>query len=528
MLNKSKIKSIRNYFLLSFITLWLSFCNINTPFSRKESSNDNNLLLGVVLYTALANNGNCETGGDIWARNIQTQNSYCVPVELVASYAKVDVYKQRGLSVNYNLQTFGKEFNDTTYPKLISTFGEPSDVDKNGKIKILVLDIRDGATANSSYVAGFFDPVNYFADQPGTNLRSNYSEILYMDGKELIDALVRDPTAFSSTAAHEFQHLIRYPYMVATRATDDSWINEGTSEVASDIAGYGPQKYRIDCFRGADSTRCPNGVNGVSFLNWSAGTTSSVILKQYAFAYAFMRYLYDISGNTEAEKNEFFRKSVQGNSIGIRAGSASQLMSVFRESARFNTTLLGSLNSDTFFRTFTLFMGQSAGTLNFAGVERFDASTNVEALDLSTAYAAYPFESTLNDIVAGPLGVNTATGTLSFAQGSGYAFTGNYNLASYSSTRYPNMTTVKSAGNTKSVLAWAAYSTNVNASVKNGITTTSTKSEEAENRYKSVILGDTITEGPLPVCGTQFINDEPHIYESIPLEQPSSKNGNTP
>lgn len=528
MLNKSRIKSIRNYFLLSFIALWFSFCNIKTPFSGKESSNDNNLLLGVALYTVFANSGNCETGGDLWARNIQTQSSYCVPVELVASNTKVDVYKERGLSVNYDLQTFGKEFNDTTYPKLVSTFGEPSDVDKSGKIKILVLDIRDGATANSSYVAGFFDPVNYFADQPGTSLRSNYAEVLYMDGKELIDALVSDPTAFSSTAAHEFQHLIRYPYMVATRATDDSWINEGTSEVASDIAGYGPQKYRINCFRGADSTRCPNGVNGVSFLNWSTqSTTSSVILKQYAFAYAFMRYLYDISGNTEAEKNEFFRKSVQGNSIGIRAGSASQLMSVFRESSRFNSTLLGTLGSDTFFRTFILFMGQSAGTLNFTSVERFDANTNLETLDLSAAYTAYPFESTLNDIVAGPLGVNTATGTLSFSQGSGYAFTGNYSLSGYGSTKYPNMTTVKSAGNSKSVLAWAAYSTSVSTSVKNG-SATSTKSEEANNRYKSIILGDTTTEGALPVCGTQFINDEPHIYESIPLEQPSSKSGNTP
>jgi len=528
LLNKFKIKSIRNYFLLLFITFWFSFCNIDIPFFAKKSSNDNNLLLGIALYTVLAN-GNCETGGDIWARNIQTQSSYCVPVELVVSYSKVDVYKQRGLSVSYNLQAFGKEFNDITYPKLVSTFGEPSDVDKNGKIKILVLDIRDGATANSSYVAGFFDPINYFTDQPGTSLRSNYSELLYMDGKELIDALAKDPTAFSATAAHEFQHLIRYPYMVATRAADDSWINEGTSEVASDIAGYGPQKSRIDCFRGADSARCPNGANGINFLNWSSGTTSSVILKQYAFAYTYMRYLYDISGSTEAEKNEFFRKSVQGNSIGIRAGSASQLMSVFRESARFNTGLLGTLNSETFYRTFTLFIGQAAGTLNFASVDRFDSNSppNVETLNLTAAYTSYPFESSLADIVNGPMVVNTAS-NLSLSQSVSFVFSGNFDLATnLSGTKYPNITTIKTPGNSKSVLAWAAYSTNVNASVLGG-TTTNTKAIEAENRYKSVILRDTTTEGPLGVCGTQFINDEPHIYESIPLEQPALKNGNIP
>lgn len=472
--------------------------------------------------------GNCETGGDIWARNIKTQASYCVPVELVSTKSNVIVYKQRGLYINYDLEAFATEFNDRTYPKITSAFGNPSDVDKNGKIKILVFDIQDGAAFNSAYVAGFFDPVNYYKDGETLPLRSNYAEILYLDGKELISSLTSDPTAFSSTAAHEFQHLIRYSYMDSSNVIDDTWINEGTSEVASDIAGYGPQTARLSCFRGTETVRCPNGANGISLLRWASNSSSATILKQYSMAYAYMRYLYDMSGHNETEKNNFFRMTVQGDSSGMRASSASQLMSIFRQSSRFNASLLGSNNPTVFFNTFMLFFGQASGNTNFSSVDYIDANLNtVTGNDISSAYTSYPFESNLNDLLSSPL--PAVSGNLSLATGSAYVLSNNYSVSSIS-TKYQNMGTVKNIGNTKTLVGWGAYSSaNPLTSIKDSIE--SKPESTGPSRYKSLIGSEehpTANEGSLPICGTQFIDEPVRNVESIPIEQPSLKNGNIP
>jgi hypothetical protein len=510
---------------ICFLSFFVS-CGLPLSLLNQRSSNDNTrnlLILGV-----LASLGNCETGGDIWARNIQTQVSYCVPVELVSTKTNVVVYKQRGLSVSYNLENFATEFNDSIYPKLVSSFGEPSDVDKDGKIKILVLDIQDGSSGNSAYVAGFFDPINFFRDGTNAPLRSNFAEVLYLDGKELITNLASDPTAFASTAAHEFQHLIRYSYMNAARVNDDTWINEGTSEVASDIAGYGPQKSRLSCFRGTETARCPNGANGTSLLVWASQASSATILKQYSMAYAYMRYLYDISGNNDTEKNTFFKKTVQGSSSGVRASTASQLMTVFRESTRYNSTYLGSDNPTAFFRTFILFFGQASANTDFSSVDYIDSSLSiVSGLNLSNAYNAYPFESSLNDLLASPL--PAVSGNLSLSTGSAFVLGSNYNLSSLS-TKYQNMGTVKNSGNTKTLLAWGAYSSSSPlTSIRLPL---DTKPESTgKDRYKSLMGGDESTEAlasPFPLCGTQFIDEPVHNDGSILIEQPASKNDSTP
>ncbi|MDZ4726268.1 MAG: peptidase MA family protein [Leptospira sp.] len=515
-------------------TLLMSICFLGLTTScgtsdifNLQKEKDNRLRDIAALYL-ISNVGNCETGNDIWARNLQNQSSYCVAVDLVSDQTNVIVYKERSLYVNYDLVAFAKEFNDQTYPKLVSAFGAPSDIDKNGKVIILVLDVRDNSTTNSAYVAGYFDPVNYFTDGTAAPLRSNYGEILYMDGKELIASLPRDPQAFASTAAHEFQHLIRYPYMNATRANDDTWINEGTSEVASDIAGFGPQSFRLNCFNGSDTSRCSGGGNGISLLDWNSGSSSSIILKQYAMAYAYMRYLYDISGGTEAQKNTFFRKTVQGASSGIRAGSASQLMSVFQESTRYNATYLGSTNPDIFFRTFMLFFGQASGVVAFSNVEQIASDkTTVNTIDLSAAYAAFPFESSLSSLVSTP--VVSVTGNLSLTTGSAFVVASNLSASSISN-KFQNMGTVKNTTGsptpTKTIVAWAAYS---NASPLTSIRGFD-KAEEGEKRerYRSLIETESPVHGHLPLCGTQFINEPVQNVESILIEPPASKSGNIP
>lgn len=504
--------------LFSWLFLWQ--CQIPLSEIEKKESPASNALLGVAALSLVSNVGNCESGGDLWARNTQTNVSYCVAVELVTSRSKFEIYKEKNLAINYDLNAFANLFEDSIYPKVTSAFGEPSDADRNGKITILVLDIRDGARSGSSFVAGFYDPANFYADQPNTTLRSNNKEILYLDGKELIDSLSRDSTAFASTAAHEFQHLIRFPFMAATRAVDDLWINEGTSEVASDIAGFAPQKLRIDCFRGADTQRCPNGANGISMLNWGT-TDSATILKQYALAYAYMRYIYDISGQTNEQRNTFFKSSVQGDTSGLRAGFAGTLMRVLRSSPNYNATLLGNSDHEAFFRTFTAFMGQASGTTSFSTVERFTSSLGIETLNLSSVASTYPLSPTLADLAdptkqlpATPTSGNISTGSVRVF-GSGFTLNNpaESGWSSYgAATRYPNMSVVRNSANSKSILAWAAYSTTVPSSSQRSLAQIKADQEVKTARLKSLVAHEDWKTDPVGVCGHQFIESDPILF----------------
>lgn len=92
------------------------------------------LLLGT--YALIG--ANCVNGSDLWARDLTTQTSVCVPVDLVSSGTNVEVYKERSLSVNYDLAKFARDFDTITYPALIATFGTPSDIDGDGKVKFLL------------------------------------------------------------------------------------------------------------------------------------------------------------------------------------------------------------------------------------------------------------------------------------------------------------------------------------------------------------------------------------------------------
>lgn len=485
----------------------VSHCN---PLNSEIGKNDDLVLL-LGAYSILG--ANCTSGPDLWARDLRTQASVCVPVDLVSSGTNIEVYKERSLSTSFNLVQFAKDFDTITYPRLVATFGPPSDVDGDGKIKILIFDIKDGATANSAYVAGFYDPINYFPDNFFSRVRSNFSEVLYLDGRELIAANTTDPNAFASTAAHEFQHLLRFPRMYEANQNDELWINEGTSEVASDLAGFGPQISRLDCYAGVNDSRCNDGINGVSLLDWSG--SSSEILKQYSFAYVFMRFLYDSAGTTETEKNQFFRNSVLGTG-GVRANSTGNLMNVFRSSANFSATDLTNNNSDIFFRLYALLTAYSFEISNLSSVQQVTSDNqNPITVNLSGAALRYPLPTSLNRLLTYP--VSPITSKTTIKQGAANFYSTSIPTISAPNTRknYGRITGLGSKG----IVFWADSPQGLNANLKfvPGKDDTPIQNPNRPRSMKSV-LDSASNQGPIPICGIEFTSALTHTYESIPIE----------
>lgn len=115
----------------------------------------------------------------------------------------------------------------------VTTFGEPPNFDGDPKIIILILDIQDGYDGSGGYIAGYFSPGNQLSI--ANNPNSNEAEIFYMD---CFPANLLSPSGRNqvlNTTAHEFQHMIHYRW----DSNEISFPNEGLSEIASYVCGYG-------------------------------------------------------------------------------------------------------------------------------------------------------------------------------------------------------------------------------------------------------------------------------------------------
>ena len=113
----------------------------------------------------------------------------------------------------------------------IENMGDPPDVDGNGKIIVLILDINDDfdKTDNPAFVAGYFDQADQL-NLSNPQASGNVADILYIDS----NPGVLGSNTVLSTAAHELQHLINFNY----DRDEDPWLNEGLSEYASIMTGY--------------------------------------------------------------------------------------------------------------------------------------------------------------------------------------------------------------------------------------------------------------------------------------------------
>lgn len=118
-------------------------------------------------------------------------------------------------------------------------FGDPPDVDGDGRLDLLVLDIEDDFERTGAYVAGFFDPVDLI-EHPNSNRR----DVLYID---LYPTLVWNGETrvqeAAATLAHEYQHLIHAGGEVGPR-TELPFVNEGLSELAEMLCGFSPRSAR--------------------------------------------------------------------------------------------------------------------------------------------------------------------------------------------------------------------------------------------------------------------------------------------
>ncbi len=182
--------------------------------------------------------------GSFWAIDFTNNSYYSVNADKVGEGNNCYVYLESGRTLSQTIvNSIISQFDSAIYPDENTAFGsEPNPgIDGDPKIYIVLLNIKDGFTAgtSTSFIAGYFDPLNEYA-LSSQNAHSNQKEIFFMN---INPAAQIDPGSveFYATIAHEFQHMIHWEQKVHQRGlTDATWIDEAMAQVARDYCGYGP------------------------------------------------------------------------------------------------------------------------------------------------------------------------------------------------------------------------------------------------------------------------------------------------
>ena len=218
-----------------------------------------------------------------YAQMIDKGNTYGwfnIPAHLLKVSDNLAIYLQNGKNISaYALNKLAQEF-DYHYTSMTNIYGTHSDIDANGKIIILLMDINK-TKGGSSQVLGYFNP----SDMHG----NNKGEILYMD----ISNANNNTDKAIGTIIHEFQHLINYSYVIGGERNEmSSWLNEALSESTSILFNKATTESRINEF---------NNINYYCFYTWNTSNISNNgkpnTHVNYPSASVFMNWLYQKNGS---------------------------------------------------------------------------------------------------------------------------------------------------------------------------------------------------------------------------------------
>ena len=200
-----------------------------------------------------------------WVTDNQQQPPRQFEVEATLQFITDHSYwwVQDELTVNADaLQRSAEQFENNTYPTNRAFFGgewSPG-VDNDPRVHIFMGDVPG--------VAGYFSASNEYSKlaEPFSNER----EMFFIN----LNAITPGNTYFDGVLAHEFQHMIHWHQ----DRNEDTWVNEGLSELATFINGYGTSNF-IGAFTATPDTQ---------LTGWA--DTPNAATPHYGGSFMFMAY----------------------------------------------------------------------------------------------------------------------------------------------------------------------------------------------------------------------------------------------
>jgi hypothetical protein len=216
----------------------------------------------LVLLLSACNTGNNDGGTpsrDFYAVDNVKLTYYKLTADCLAENDYCMVYADQKAKVDSGIaQHIADVYESKIYGDITDTFGGIKDMDGNGKVILLLLDILDGYTGGG-YIAGYFYSLDMMqkSEDPNTiQYHSNEADMLYIDTNPGLQSM----SSLFSTMAHELQHLINYSQTAAIDGREpDVWVNEGLSTAAEFIYGRDSRRPNEIYPAGTGITGDPNG-----------------------------------------------------------------------------------------------------------------------------------------------------------------------------------------------------------------------------------------------------------------------------
>jgi len=204
-----------------------------------------------------------------WVGETDTQRHF----EAIASLRYIGAHSYWWIQEGYDVRdeevkASAKVFEDRIYPTNRAFFGSEwsPGVDNDPRIHIFI--------GNVPGVGGYFYSVNEYSRL--INPYSNEKEMFFIN----IEAARPGTDNLASILAHEFQHMIHW----RSDANEDTWVNEGLSELAMKLNGYNTGGV-VTAFTSAPDTQ---------LTAW--GDTPDESIAHYGASYLFMAYFLERFG----------------------------------------------------------------------------------------------------------------------------------------------------------------------------------------------------------------------------------------
>ena len=241
--------------------------------------------------------------GDVetfWTKNI-VENAFEQTKAVVKAVGKhCYIFLEEGKNISPEaIEKVRKTFDEVIYPTNTTNFGSEwkPGIDGDERITLLMFDIKDGYNGSGGFVGGYFYAADsYLQEKLPEHIKSNEREMFYLD----INPSDPGSDRYSSTIAHEFQHMIHFNQ----DPSEYTWVNEACSQIAPYLCGFGHAN-QVQAFM-----RTPDN----SLTAWS----KEQMLANYGQVYLWNYY---IMSNYIGEKPEaraaFFRKLVASSKQGV-------------------------------------------------------------------------------------------------------------------------------------------------------------------------------------------------------------------
>jgi len=264
--------------------------------------------------------------GDLMELNVETGDACDTPdlrtgrVEVVGTRVIVvaDTTNPSDGLQSWDYQQVADQFDTLVWPTVTASFGEPEDVDANGRVVVFYTRAlnEDGLTTGFSFRRDLF--------VSATCATSNEGELVYMPAADPSGTVSGDAPsvmqvkdASAAVLGHELQHVVnasRRLYVNFAPGLEEAWLDEGLSHAAEELLFYAASgrspRQDLEMNDVVGATWVPFEAYALSnhrrFRQWLASPGSSGALLDdgdeaaRGAAWAFLRYAADRVGGTES------------------------------------------------------------------------------------------------------------------------------------------------------------------------------------------------------------------------------------